>query len=359
MRIAVDGFEWNQSFTGVGRYLYHLLQALLPMDKKNHYTLFVKEEHPQPLSADNLTVKVLPTNKSHTRWQNRDLFHALKEGGFDLFFSPNHSIPLRYKGRSFLTLHDISWKTMPGDYSWKERKVRDIKSRISFKKAKLIFTVSEFSRAETIKYYHVNPDKVKAIHSGVEPCFARSHPDTLRQFKKKYRLGDAPVIGFLGSMFGRRHVKESLQAFNLLRQDRDVRFFLVGKNYYGDELKELLRSPGVTWLERIDETEINAFYSSLDILLYLSAYEGFGFPPLEALQCGTISLLLETSSLKEVFHHLAVFLATPEPRRIKQELTAILDPDNPVKEEILHRYRQKGDYFSWNRAAREYLAFLV
>ena len=138
MRIAVDGFEWNRSFTGVGRYLYNLLQAMLQIDKENHYTLFLREEHARELSADNLTIRVLPTSKSHTRWQNSDLIRALNQGHFDLFFSPNHSIPLRYNGRSFLTLHDVSWRTMRRDYSWKERRVRDLKSRISFKKAELI-----------------------------------------------------------------------------------------------------------------------------------------------------------------------------------------------------------------------------
>jgi glycosyltransferase involved in cell wall biosynthesis len=359
MKIAVDGFEWNHSFTGVGRYLYNLLQALLPIDKENHYTLFLREPPAREFSAANLTIRVLPTGKSHTRWQNSDLIRALNQGNFDLFFSPNHSIPLRYKGRSFLTLHDVSWKTMRGDYSWKERRVRDIKTRISFKKAELIFTVSEFSKEETITYYHVDPAKVKAIHSGVEPCFAMSPPETLREFREKYRLGEAPVIGYLGSMFRRRHLAESLQAFNLLRQEKDVRFFLVGKNYYGGQLEGLLRSPGVTWLERIDEAEINAFYSCLDVLLYLSAYEGFGFPPMEALQCGTISLLLETSSLKEVFKDLAVFIAAPEPRRIKEELLSILDAKALLKEQILDRYRERGDYFSWSRAAREYRAFFV
>jgi glycosyltransferase involved in cell wall biosynthesis len=357
VRIAVDGFEMNRSFTGVGRYLHNLLEAMLQIDKKNHYTLFLGEAPGGNLSADNLEKKTLPTGKSYTRWQNIELIRALKNGRFDLFFSPNHSIPLLYKGRSFLTLHDISWRTMPRDYSLKERLIRDIKSRISFKQVELVFTISKFSQEEVVKYYRVDPGKVKVIHLGVGPGFTRSDPREAADFRKKYHLGETPVIGFLGNMFRRRHVKETIEAFNLLKQEKEVRLFLVGKEYYNGELRDLLKSDGITWLERIDEREIDAFYSSLEVLVYLSDYEGFGFPPLEALQCGTVSLLLPTSSLLEVFKDIALFIDRPEPRLIKEQLKHILENRRRLEEEIFNRYKEKQDYYTWSRAAKEYLAF--
>jgi glycosyltransferase involved in cell wall biosynthesis len=89
----------------------------------------------------------------------------------------------------------------------------------------------------------------------------------------------------------------------------------------------------------------------------LSEYEGFGFPPLEALRCGTVSLLLPTSSLKEVFQDLAWFVDRAEPRLIKEKLNHILEDRRRLGEQILNRYKEKRDYYTWGRAAQEYLAF--
>ncbi len=359
MKIAIDGYELHKSFTGVGRYLQNLLDAILKIDTDNKYTIFLKENSDLLTKYKNLDIKILESDKSHTRWQNTDLIKALNSENFDLFFSPNHSIPLFYKKRSFMTVHDPSWKTMKNDYSFKERTIRDIKTKISIKRSEKVFTVSEFSRIETMRFYNIEAKDIIAIHSGVEPAFKRSSDEQIISFKERFGLKDKMTIGFLGSMFKRRHIRELLEAFEILKAKMPLQIILFGNDHYNGEIDILLGSDSVIWKNRIDENDINNFYSSLDLFVYISDYEGFGFPPLEALKCGTVSMLLKTSSLKEVFKDIAYFIDDTSVNTISKNIEYILNNHSKIKKEVFDNFNKKEKYYTWERAAREYLKYFV
>jgi glycosyltransferase involved in cell wall biosynthesis len=357
MKIAIDGYELNSTFTGVGRYLHNLLKSMLKYDLKNQYTLYLREVPVFDLNFKNLRIIVLNFNKSHTRWQNTVLIKALRHDKYDLFFSPDHSLPLLYRGKSVLTIHDPSWKTQKADYSLKERTVRDFKTGISLRKASLVFTVSNFSKAEILKYYNYPAQKIIPIHSGIEETFKSPSKELIERFKIKYNLKGFQTIGFLGSMFKRRHLKDLIKAFDLMDKTR-IKLFLIGKDFSNLNLTAN-RDSSLIWLERIDEKDINAFYSSLDLFLYLSDYEGFGFPPLEALLNKTPSLLLEGSSLSEVFDKIAHFTTGTVPAHLKDRILSLLDNKKNLNSKIFQSFsNDRRAYFSWDRAAKEYLKYI-
>jgi glycosyltransferase involved in cell wall biosynthesis len=356
MKIAVDGYELNKNFTGVGRYLYNLIKHLVEIDKDNEYTIFLKERTEKSDNLDNINKMILNTNKGYTYWQNFILKKEFEKNNYDILFATNYFLPFFLKGKSILTVHDISWKTIPEDYCLKDRFIKEIKSRYSFKKTDLIFTVSRFSKDELIKYYNVNHKKIKPIHSGVEEKFKRADKTRIKIFKEKYGIENSEIIGFIGSMFPRRSIKELVLGYKIAKQKiKNLKLFIVGKNYYKEDIGKLLREEGVIWKERLEENEINDFYSSLELFVYLSKYEGFGFPPLEALKCGTIPFLLKTSSLKEVFKDMAIFTEEPIPEKISEKINSYFSNQDAIKKDILTEFNTKSDYFSWKRVAENYL----
>lgn len=356
MRIAIDGYELNSGFTGVGRFLFNLVQALLKIDHKNSYTIFLKEKFDLLDLPENIEVVILDSDKTHTKWENSDLRKALNKRDFDLFFSPNHSVPFLYRGRSVMTIHDVSWKGVPGDFSLKEKFTRDLKTKLSIKKCPLIFTISEFSKTEIIKYYSVIPKKIIPVHHGIEEKFRESQDSEVVKFREKYKLGDSRVIGFLGNMFKRRNIENLITSFNLLKKDMDIKLLLAGENHYRDGL-DGLNDEGVIYIPRLPEEEINTFYSSLSLFIYLSEYEGFGFPPLEALSCGTTSLLLDSSSLTEIYKDMAWFVKDAEPGDLSNNIGSILADGKDQNNIILNNFRKKKEYFSWERAAGDFLGY--
>jgi len=356
MKIAVDGYELNSDFTGVGRFLKNLIFSIAKIDKSNSYTLFLKEEFIIPKEHKNIIKVVLKSTKSHTKWQNSDLIRALNSENFDLFFSPNHSIPFFYKGNSLMTIPDVSWKGVPEDFTVKERFMRDIKTRFSIKKCQLIFTISKFSKSEIIKYYNIPSKKIIPIHLGIENKFKQSNIEEINDFREKYNLGDGKLIGFLGSMFKRRHIGDIIDAFNIVKKNHDVKLILIGADRYKEKLCGLTGDK-IIYLSRISESDINSFYSSLNLFIYLSDYEGFGFPPLEALSCKTPSLLLDTSSLSEIYKDIAFFSDNTNPAYLSEKISKILTDKKKETNKYLKKFNIRKDYFSWERVAGEFLNY--
>jgi len=355
MRIAVDAYEINRNYTGVGRYTFDLINALTKIDKENEYTLFFKESSELSSSLKEVNKIFLPSEKGYTHWQNFILNPELKKGNFDLFFATNYSLPIFFKGKSVLTVHDISWKVLKNDYSLKERILKEIKSVISFKKASLIFTVSEFTKDEVVKYYKTGPNKIIAIHSAINDKFHRADEDEISDFKKRYLIQGEKLIGFLGSLFKRRHIKELIEVFKKLRKTENKFSLILFGKIYDSEVKELINSEGIFWNERIEDKYINAFYSSLNLFVYISEYEGFGFPPLEALKCGIPSLLLKSSSLKEIYEKIALFVENPSPEMIYEKLKEFFSNEKKYRDTIFSEFKKRENYFTWERAAKEYL----
>ena len=355
MKFALDGAGISPRMTGVGRYFHRLLEELVPLDPTIEYTLFLKKPFAIGFDFPNLRTTVLEKEGSYFFWQNTILRKAIQRGAYDFFWSPNYTIPFFLSTRSLVTIHDMSWKSLPGDYSPAERLYKNIASRPGLRKAEIIFTDSDFSKGEIRRYAAVAEEKIRRIHLGVDGHFHPAMPDEVAGFKSRYGLAGKRLVGFLGSFFKRRHIGEVIAAFEILRErNPETILLLVGENHDTRTLAQKTKGPNIRWLRRLPESEINAFYSSLSLFLYLSEYEGFGLPPLEALNCGTISLLLRRSSLAELYADIALFVEQPDPRLIADAIADFLQREDRFKVPIFNRWKDRKAYFSWKRAAAEY-----
>ncbi len=358
MRIAVDGYELGPRPTGVGRYLRSLLLALLRLDFENSYTLFVRQEPDPPLQASNLETVVLPGAGSYSLWQNFPLRRALAAKRYDLLFAPNYHFPLAHRGRVLLVIHDVSWRARPRDIRLRERLVKDFKCRWNISRAWKIVCDSEFTKKELARFYHPPDRRVHTVWLGVEDSFSRSGPEEIARFKARYGIGEGRVLGYAGTMFGRRHVSELIEAFQRLKTRFPVTLFLVGQIPRPGPLERQLRQEGIIWREWLPEEEMNPFYSALDLFLYLSDYEGFGLPPLEALCCGAVPLLLRSSSLTEVFAGIALFSDDPAPETIAASVLNFFANEDKIRPDLRARWNESRGRFSWQRVARSYLELL-
>jgi len=331
------------------------LRQLVPFDPGIEYTLFMKDEFDPGFPFPNMRVTILQRPGSYFVWQNTHLRSAVNRGHFDLFWSPNYTIPFALRVPSLVTVHDLSWKALPADYPGWNRVYKNITAHYGLKKARRVFTDSDFAKEEIIRRTAIAEGKVCRIHLAVDEQFQHVEQEGLESFSSRYGLTGKRVIGFLGSLFPRRHVQEALAAFELVRHRYpDTRLFVVGENFGSAAQAKLLSAPGIIWQRRIPEKDLNAFYSSLALFLYLSDYEGFGLPPMEALNCGTVSLLLPRSSLAELYQHLALFVDAPEPVRIAEAIIAFLEQGEAKRQSILACWQTQRDYYSWLRVAQEY-----
>ncbi len=357
MIVAIDGFEWRDRPTGVGRFLQNLLAALVPAAPEHRFFLFLPAALQDPPDWPNLTPVVREHSGGSFRWQNRVLPGLIAAHRCDRLLAPANVAPFRPGVPTLLVVHDVSWRGVPGDFSRRERWALDLRCRWSLRRAAEVAAVSQFSAGEVERWYGGRRRGIHVIRHGLQPGLRRAPEQAVAAFRRRHGLSGRTAIGFLGAMFGRRHIAELLAAVERLRRSRDAVLLLAGPDRSQPPLKAALDREWVVRLPWLPEEETALFYSSLDLSCYLSEYEGFGLPPMEALQCGTVPLLLSGSSLSELYSGCALFADRPDPDALAAVMEDFLRRPGR-KTELLQAWREREDRFSWEIAAERYLRLL-
>jgi glycosyltransferase involved in cell wall biosynthesis len=360
MKIAVDGFELGGGARGVGRVILNLLPRLAALRPQDSFLVYTKEKVGS-VRLPGVREFVLPWRSGYLSWLNGPLRRALRADGPDIFLGSNYVLPLFYPGDAILIEHDISAVSHPEWYPRKYALARKLLVRRSLRRAAAVVAPSEFTRREILARFAVPEEKVKVIRWGIEEAFQPASPEQVSRWKEKKSLGGTRLIGFLGSVFRRRHVPALVRAADRLRRKMpDLGLYIVGRNLGGlgpAERDRILALPWVRWEAELPEEELALFYSSLDVFAYLSEYEGFGFPPLEALACGTPAVVLDRTSLAEIFRGLAVTVDSVEEDEVARGLRAALT-DRAATAALLRKFAAEREKFSWSRAAAELAALL-
>ena len=368
MRIGIDAHEIENKPTGVGRYLFNLLEQWdnfdLPADLK--FILYFRKQIPDLDLSGHFEKKLLHSNS--TAWFIHYLLprEAAKDQ-IDLLFCPGYIAPLFYNKPIALTLHDIIYQARPELYNWPsvwDRILLKTVSRLAAKKAKIILTCSKFSRQEILKHYPVQPEKVFAIPLAADKSFYPV-PDA-GKIKEKYQIKDK-FIFYLGSIFKRRHLPSAMLAFEqAVLKTGDCQFLIVGSDYTGgdidglaNQINQRLGYLAVIRKDYLTGKDLTALYSAAELTVYLSDYEGFGLPVLESMACGTSVVTSRKASLSEVAGEAAIYV---EDNSNIDEITAAIVrglTNENLRQELIKKGLAQAKKFSWEKAARQTLDALL
>ncbi len=354
MKVAVDCYEVKRPVTGVGRVISNLLTELADIMPEDEFYALSREKYEGYKKTNIIQHIVLPDN-GYFRWQNGPFRKRLKAVCPDILIASNYTLPVFSPYTSVLIEYDISFISHPEWFPGRETKKKRWLVQRSLKKADRIVTGSDFSKAEILKYFHISPQKVKVILLGSDSIFRKSSAGEIEKWKENKGLKGKKIIGFLGSIFNRRHIPELVDAVRLLREEfPEVFLYVIGEDltYPPQNIPQLLDKEWILWESGIFDDELPVFFSSLDLLACLSEYEGFGLPPLEALSCGTVPVLLNRTSLKEVYSNIAFMVDYPDVKAVKNTLKAALT-EVKEREEILARFKKIKSRFSWRKAAED------
>lgn len=381
MLIGIDAHNLEGKRTGAGRYLFNLLKEwdkTLSAKRESpsvKFILYFKDEIPQDMPKSDLFEYKLLKVRSNAKFTHWDLPRAAAKDKADILFCPAYVAPLCYKGKIALALHDISYEVRSEEFNWPslaDRVLLKWASRQSAKKASVIFTPSEFSRQEVIKYYGTAPEKIVTVLLAADESFfenldSPAHgADAIEAVKKKYGLKDK-FIFYVGSIFTRRHLPEVIAAFERLTEEGEYQLLLGGKDYTAgksaDELVQKINAKlgyeAVLRVDFIGDDELKLLYSACAFFIWLSDYEGFGLPPLEAMAQGAPVITTDGSSLKEVAGEAALLIKDNtdigEIHRAMHKITR----DNILCEELIARGREQARKFSWEKCAEKTLKELM
>jgi glycosyltransferase involved in cell wall biosynthesis len=360
MRIAVDARELWPRPTGVGRYLAEILAVWAgdPAAADCEVVLYMPEgplgpADPGVVFASGVGARirpvVLPSGLSGTAWEQVTLPLGVGRDA-DVLWAPAYSAPLLTPLPTVLTVHDVSYCAHPEWFTRREGMRRRWTSRLAAANAACVLTVSAFSKAEIVRWLGVPPARIVVTPHGVS---AR----VVRAAGPEDRAEAPPLVLYVGSQLNRRHLPELVRAFApIARTDARARLVLIGDNrtYPREEPLQVARDLGIAaavdarpW---VSDAELAALYGAATAFAWLSTYEGFGLPPLEAMAAGVPVVACDTAVAREIYGEAAILVPAGSIEAVTAAFTALGAPDAWKARRAAGLARAAG--YSWTTTAR-------
>lgn len=284
--------------------------------------------------------------------------------GCEVFFYPNIIFgAVSEKCPVVTTFHDLSFDLHPEFLSLKKRFWhRLVDPQRQANASARILAVSESTKADLISLYGIPPGKIQVVHSGITVPPAELE-DQAKSIRRKYKLPDNFVL-FFGTLEPRKNVIGALKAFEYLKKHGKINEQLViaGSPGWLDKTfwQALAKSPQrdeIKTIGFVDQRDKLALFSLAEILVFPSFYEGFGFPPLEAMSVGTPVVTSSVSSLPEVVKDSAVLVNPYNVRDIAAAVENLVN-DPVLRAKMIYRGWRRVQDFSWEKTARQTLSVL-
>jgi glycosyltransferase involved in cell wall biosynthesis len=276
----------------------------------------------------------------------------------DLFFSPHYPIPLLYRGRLVVTVHDLSHLVLPEIVS---SRVKRMYARTMFREVRrrsaIVITNSEFTKSELlILTTGPREDNVVPIHLGVSEEWFNLSAAVAKPVE--------PYIVHVGNVKPHKNLVRLVDAFTQIMDRIPHKLFIIGQcdDFITGERAEFfsrikaasnrIRLTGVVEQQKLLELVRNA-----QALVMPSIYEGFGFPPLEAMAAGVPTIVAMAGSLPEICGDAALYCDPKSIDDIAAKLSNLL-ADRTLSDELIKRGRQRAKQFSWDSCAEKTASLL-
>lgn len=274
--------------------------------------------------------------------------------GTDLVWSPHYNIPLAWRGRLVVTIHDLAHLAMPEFVAGAHRRAyAGFMFRQAARRADAIITVSDFTRAEFERLIGSRGVKPEVVHSGVDRGWfeisplASPHP--------------RPYLLYVGNVKPHKNLGRMLEAFGQVAARIDCDLLILGKDegfLNGDRTVRAAAerlSPRVQMLGSLPQEQVKRYVSHTEALLLPSLYEGFGLPPLEAMACGRPVIVSRAASLPEICGEAAVYCNPLDSASIASAIVRVLE-DPALRETLRSRGLDRARQFTWERSTQQTLA---
>lgn len=361
MKIGISA-EWvGQKVGGPETYDYNLVKALGEIDGVNKYCLYGAD--PAPFMEwlklhPNFSCRSLRTN---SRWLIIPFLlpWELFRHPIDLFHA-TFVVPPVCPGKVILTVHDISWEIHPEYFPANVRFRLSWLTRLGVVRAQKIIAATEATKRDLISCYKVPSDKIIVTHYGINQRFASPRNQQLNRtvLEKKYGIAGDFLL-YVGRFHIRKNLPRLLQAFASVKREspRPIRLVLAGSEMWNatplaQTIEQLQLQEDVRCLGYVPDQDLPVLYQEAKLLVYPSIYEGFGFPPLEAMSCGTPVVTSNRSSLPEVVGDGALLVNPFDVAEIAESILKVLKDDD-LRNRLIAKGFENVKRFSWQTTAQQ------
>lgn len=354
MHIGIDTRLTYYRTGGISTYMRRLVSALETIDIHNSYTIFHSRK-----SGVTLTKRFQRANlwtPCHHRIERLALSVELARFNLDVLHSPDFIPPLRGARRHIITVHDLTFLHYPQFLTADARRYYNDQIEAAVGKADHILVDSQATKTDLINMLNVPPEKITVHLLGVDERFRPMSTDVLKAQTQNLKLPPEYIL-FVGTLEPRKNIVGLLTAYQQLLQHLPEAppILLVGRRGWlfeetMQQINALNLGDRLIWREDISDDMLPIVYNLASLLVLPSFYEGFGFPALEAMACGTVPIVSNRSSLPEVVGEVGL-QADPEDTEAWVAAMEKALTDSQWCEHMQQAGLERAQQFTWEKTA--------
>ncbi|PKL36539.1 glycosyltransferase family 1 protein [Candidatus Peregrinibacteria bacterium HGW-Peregrinibacteria-1] len=361
LKIAIDVRTAHGNKAGKGWYTLNLVNSLLKIDSQNHYILYTQSYIQEFASFRNATQVVIPTKG--LRWHFK-VSHNAKKQKVDYFISPtSYIIPsiITSKIKTITTVHDLISILFPDNHEKKAVFIEKLLLNRTLRRSHHIIPVSHSTLQDLKNQYKKAPISATVIPNAASNDYRPLTGTPLHEFKEAHNI-NSPFFLAVGTIIPRKNYSTLIDAFREFQKSHpDHKLIIVGQDGWGAQeihlkVKEHGLENNIIFWGYCSNEELVYLYNLAVALICPSLYEGFGIPPLEAMQSGCPVIASNRSSLPEVVGDSAIMIDPNSSKRITQAMEEILNPD--TRQKLISSGLNRSKEFSWEKSAAKLLKIL-
>lgn len=337
---VIDGLFLTQKITGIQRYAYEIMMELDENVQKDILRILVPESFENIPKLKNIKV-VKYGRKCGVLWQQIDFAWYARKNKLECICLTN-VLPILYP-HGIVAIHDVSYKANPLFFTSKRDRISALWHRLNYwcvahSSMKLI-TVSEFSKAEIMKYYRINPERITVVYNAWQHM-NRIHAaqDTFERYPK---LKKVEYYFSMSTLAANKNFRWILYA---AKNNPEKQFAIAGggKLKGAAEAEGLVNLPNIHFLGYVSDEDAKTLMHNCKAFLFPTLYEGFGIPPLEAIACGTKNIIVsDTPCMREIYLDFAKYIDPLDYRKQDIECYSGVQADKILK------------LYSWKTSAKK------
>jgi glycosyltransferase involved in cell wall biosynthesis len=324
------------------------------------YFIFDRPFHREFIFGSNVTPVVIGPPARHPLlyfiWFEISVRFILRKIRADLFLSPDGYLVLGSGIPSVAVFHDLNFEHYPDDLPFAERLYYRTFFRKYAGKASRIATVSEFSKTDIIQQYRINPEKIDVVYNGANEKYTPVDEATGKATRAKFSDGK-PYFFFVGAIHPRKNLVNLFRAFDIFRENDNegTKLLVAGaRKWWTGEIADVFEKmkfrDDVIFTGRLDTGDMQKVMGSALALTYVSYFEGFGIPIVEAFRCGTPVITSNVTSMPEIAGEAALLVDPFKPDDIAQAMHSI-STDAVLRARLIKAGNERASCFTWDKSA--------
>lgn len=356
MRIVIDGRLWSES--GIGRYIRNLVGELQRLDTENDYFILHLEKDYDNLVYQGNFHGVLANFRWYGFSEQLTLPKLLKSLNPDLVHFPHFNVPIFYRGKYVVTIHDLIHQHFQMKRATTHDPLTYKIKKFGYKKvfssavchAEKIITPSEFIKKQLLQEWCVNSHQIVVTPEGVEANFLEllKYPE-VQEIKK-------PYLFYVGNAHPHKNIPALIKAFEIVKNMYpDLSLVLSGpSHHFWEQIKKESHPRGVIFTGFVSEKELATLYKNALAFIMPSLEEGFGIPLLEAMAAGCPVVTSNVASLPEVGGDACLYFDPKRESDMVEKMIQVVG-DEKLRKDLIKKGQERYKQFSWERLAKQTL----